>query len=227
MRNLILSTLLGLLCLTPEARAQLADSSGAYLGLSAGYSGSSGLVGPAVAAGYRQQNGLEYGVGLSLGSRIGTQLYTSNSTSLGASIGYSANLGHDVSLRLVSTGSYSTTTANLATEDPDQRLTRSALGLDVNAIVSRPLLTAGSVRLEPGIGVYASGFHALRSFSDGTDAPRDPVGLDAGLHVGGTLSFRLLGADVAVPLYTRISASGGRAFAPPAWSPTTGLRIRF
>lgn len=229
MRYVSLPALALLLALgtAPEASAQLADSSGVYLALGGGYSTSSGLIGPAIAAGYRQQNGLEYGVGVALESRGPGTDYFYSSTSVGATAAYTTSVASRTNLRIEGTAGFSTTAYRNDLFDNEQRLDGTALTFDASARVSREMLSVGSVRLAPSVGVYASGYDRLNTYSEGFGSEIPGAGFDAGLQVGIPLSFRLLGTDVTLPLQTRISLLRRTPYQGQPWSPSTGLRIDF
>ena len=230
MRFLLCAAVVAALSLSASAQTGT-DSSGVYVGLGLGYSTSSGLIGPALAVGYRQANGLEYGVGGRLDQRPSSPLSSYSAYSVGANVGYARPIGAGFTLRGDAVGTYaSLSLSNSAPNADPSAFDGSAAILDLSAELSRPLLSVGSVRVEPAIGGYVT---LQRGFGqDGSNAysDLDLTGVDAGLQLGVDLSFRLLGADVTVPIFARVPLTDDPVLRDQfgsRWLPQATVRINF
>ena len=232
MNKLLPIALVALLSLPVAAQTHLADSSGVYLGLGAGYHSSSVGFGTVASFGYRQANGLDYGIGVRLDHRPpSAQVSGYQSTSLGATLGYTRALGKGVRLRMESAASFRAVTYDRTQLDQSLDYAGSAIGLDVSASISRPFRLVGSFRVDPTLGVYANGTQALTESAYGfgvQSATPTLTGLDGGVQVGLPLSFRALGADMTVPLTARFSLRNQHpsfGVTPPPFS--GGVRVNF
>ena len=212
------------------AQSPLADSSGAYLGFSSGYSQSRGLIGPAIAAGYRQRNGLEYGIGFELDRTAASPSVSYTMAGYGASLGYTADVGLGAEVKAEALGYYRTV-AYRSELGEGAYLDGSALGVDVSSSIRRPFRIAGSLHISPSLGVFANTSEGVGVESSGSLESLDFSGTNAGIQLGADLSFRLFGADVILPVQGRAHVFGERPIVggvfEPSWRPSATLRVDF
>ncbi len=212
-----------------SSQAHLADSSGVYLSLgtisSSGYGGS---------LGYRQSDGLDYGVYLGVSqftraSEINGQTYAG--FQVGPQAGYTALLGRGVQGRISSqvlygSGGYTRNGGTVSTDTAPRSVSYQALTGNLTATVSRSVRLVGSLRVRPTVGVYAEGRQLLSYQTDQTpDLELSRTRLGMGVHVGLPLSVRVLGQDVALSPFMQIPVTG--EFPVGGTYAGGGLRINF
>ncbi len=208
-----------------SAQTHLADSSGIYLGVAGGYS-SSGLSTTGIAAGYRQANGLDYGLSYTLGRGNGTATSYTGAT-LGLMVGQTLDVGAGANVRVEGAGFQRSLTAFTGSTSEDQ-FSSNVLGADVSAAISRPIRLIRSVRITPSAGLYATLARATSEKSTGRYDGLSISGQDVGTELGATLSFRLFGTDISMPFQTRLSFEGGRfGSLAPVLRPSSSIRINF
>ena len=229
MRLVAAAALVAALSSAPSAQTQFADSAGAYVGLHEASARS--LV---ASVGYRQANGLDYGVrfGGALFRPAGGRPGTSAGFTIGPEVGYTRPLGAGVSGRVSATVLYrsvgSTFQYRPSSDSPEyQSYSAQTLTGNVTATVSRPVRVYGSFRLRPTLGVYAEARRALSFETTLSDIDPQPL-TTAGVHVGLPFSVRLFGRDVAVSPFAQIPVVGVPPYDPSRGTYTGGgLRVNF
>ena len=210
MRRLALPALLGLLAALPaSAQSQFADSAGTYVavdGFPVAYGGSGlGLrLGTSVEVGRRFGNGFDAGL---TGSYVASGTRTTE-WSVGVTGGVARPAPFGTVARLQATATYGAT----AYDYDGRSFDRSGLGGDVSATLSRSIPIAGSVRIQPTVGVFATVGQTLAFDGTGVSDPLPEAFTRMGLQVELPITFRLFGADAAFVPGVRIGLSDGRYF---------------
>ncbi len=191
----LLAAALVLLASVPAlAQSQYSADRGAYVALEILASAAAGSSRQTRTVGARLAGGVD--VGLRLGFEGSGSGY-GRAFSGGPVAGMSRPLGNGLEGRVEGALRYSTLSGSAPTDNPSPGL-RTVFNLktvteDITATVSRPFRIAGSVRIRPAFGVYATAIQTLDS--DVNAHAGTPTGR-AGLHLHLPVSFRLLGADV-------------------------------
>ncbi len=191
----IIAAVLVLLASLPAlAQSQYASGSGAYVALEVLSFNRSGLQHADATVGARLAGGVD--AGLRLGYEGAGSGY-GRAFSGGPVLGLSRPIGRGLEGRVEGAVRYATLDGRSATIDPapggDTSFHLKTVTEDVTATVSRTFRIAGSVRIRPAFGVYATAIQTLDSdVNAGAGTPADR----AGLHLHLPVSFRLLGADV-------------------------------
>ena len=201
------------------AQTQLADGAGAYVGLHSLSFGSELQFGVDATVGRRYQSGLDVGL------RAGTRRYGRGSyrtVQVSPSLGYTGSLGGGTLGRVQARADYASasrtiqsigTTPSGEVKASSDRSSARLAGLDLSASVSRPVRLAGSLRVHPTVGGYATAVRAfdVRPFADGAlrnglNGSETAYGL--GVELALPVSFRLFGADAAVVPTARLQLAG-------------------
>ncbi|WP_420456473.1 hypothetical protein [Rubrivirga sp.] len=239
MRCLALAAALAL-ALPVSAQTDLADGSGGYAAiqsLSVGSIGALDVEGD-LSIGWRQANGLDYGV--RVGVDRGQAFSGQNEAWVGPTAGYTRTLGRGVLGRVEGAALYQTydyTTYDEVSVLGDDGLVgvvrgrtvaRQSVAANVTATVARPVRLVGSVRLHPTLGGFVAADAPFRFEDSAYPDQSASARAAAGVHVGVPVSFRLFGQDVAVSSAIQVSLTDGRLFrgftGPYAGS---GLRLNF
>ena len=227
MYRLLVAALVAAVALPATAQTHLADSSGVYLGLGMGYADTHGVIGLTGSLGFRQENGLDYGVrGL-----LDTQTFRSGPStnprfSISPTVGYTADIGVGALLRVEGATSLSAIRYESAFSAEPVSFNSTAVGLDVSASVSRPIRTIGSVRLHPTVGLYATASRALTESTTGFDLRPTHTGGAYGVQAGLPISFRLAGQEITLPLVARFGVQKSDGYFVPRLG-AGGIRINF
>ena len=219
-----------LLAASPIAAAQpaLTDSSDTYVtpifGIASfGSVGTSYLVG--LDAGRRLPSGLDVGF-RALGGDV-TYGEAGSYLEVGPQVGLTRRLpaGLEADVRAVATASFADLGPSTQAEGFGLRVVRGA----AQTTLSRPFRLVGSLKLAPTVGAYGTacatvGFESLR---------QNAQCAEAGAIVGLDVRFRVLGADVSLPVVVGLPLIGndhaGRlgTFGVPSAPITGGLRVQF
>ena len=203
------------------AQTQLADSAGTYVGLDALSFGSDQQFSIDATVGRRYQSGLDVGLRAATSQFRGGRY---RAVHVSPSVGYTRPLAAGALGRVEARAEYASVVYNsLRTSTlPDGGLQATAsnlsarvVGLDLAASVSRPVRLAGSVRVHPTVGGYATAVRAfdVRLPADGfagygLDAGNARSAYGLGVEAALPISFRLLGADAAIVPRARFQLSG-------------------
>ena len=220
MRLLTLCALVALSASSSPAQSQYADSTGVYVGL--GQFASEGKVG------YRFGSGLDAGVRARYFGRE-----SNRRVSGGPVVGLSRPLSYGFAGRvegaiLYERGSgYAETVFSGGSAQNLSPFRFEVLTGDVTATLSRSIGIAGSLRIQPTLGVYANRTQQLAAdYSEQFEAV-DRSSESAGVHIEFPLTFRVFGRDVAYVAAGRIALMGRGAYGGlDAMKPYAGSGIR-
>ncbi len=237
MRCLALAAALALV-LPASAQTDLADGSGGYVGirsLSVGTIGSLDLAGD-VSLGWRQANGLDYGV--RVGVDRGRATTGQNEAWVGPTVGYTQALGRGALGRVEGSALYQAydytaydrvnVIGSDGTIEGGRTVARQSLAANVTATVARPVRLAGSVRLHPTLGGFVAADAPFRFEDSAYPDQSASTRASAGVHIGLPVSFRLFGQGVTVSNAIQVPLTGGgllRGFTGPYAG--SGLRLNF
>lgn len=188
------------LVLTAPASAQTQFSSerGSYVSLQSVEFGSLGLEQIGVSAGYRIGNGIDLGVQSAYG-----QFARGGSFSVGPVAGISRQVGAGFIGRAEATAVVGQTRVT-RTGDVQRLATTTS---DAVVTLARSFPVVGSLRVQPGVGMYVAAQRVLAGevFQEDPFQPETEF-IQTGLHIDLPLTFRVFGADAAYVGYARFAA---------------------
>ena len=226
MRRPALAALLGfVLALPAAAQSQFADSAGTYLsvdGPAVGWGGSGvGLVlGTQVEVGRRFGNGLDAGL---TGSYVA---YGERARfwSVGVTGGLTRPAPAGTVARLQAAAAY----GGRAYDSDALAYSQTGASVDLSATLGRSIPVAGSVRVRPTVGVFATAGQPISFAVDRPQFAEDGFRtfVTTGLQVELPVTFRLFGADAAFVPAVRFGLTGGPS---PGFGgvPGGGFRLNF